>query len=331
MQKGTITIHRFESKVLKSNPLGDPVERDIIVYIPPGYVQSNSKGYVSAFGLAGFGGQGRSFLNVDPLSENLESKMNRLISNKKCGPLLLVLVDCFTKYGGNQYINSAATGRYEDYIIQEIVPLIDEKYNVSSRAVWGKSSGGYGSFTLSTRNPSIFSGFADHSGDAAFEYCYLPDFPKALESFREAGGPRRWLEKFLKKQNKHQKFDAAPLNILAMAAHYSPNPNEKQLGIDLPFDYQTGEINEMVWERWKKWDPTRLVQKYQANLRKLRYIHIDCGKTDEFNLIWGARILHAKLEKLKIVHSYEEFDDGHMNINYRYDVSLPKIYQALSN
>jgi enterochelin esterase-like enzyme len=331
MQKGTITIHRFESKVLKSNPLGDPVERDIIVYIPPGYIQSNSKGYVSAFGLAGFGGQGRSFLNVDPLSENLESKMNRLISSKKCGPLLLVLVDCYTKYGGNQYINSAATGRYEDYITQEIVPLIDEKYNVSSRAIWGKSSGGYGSFTLSTLNPSTFSGFADHSGDAAFEYCYLPDFPKALESFREAGGPRRWLEKFLKKPNKHQKVDAAPLNILAMAAHYSPNPSEKQLGIDLPFDYQTGEINETVWERWKKWDPIRLVQKYQANLRKLKYIYIDCGKTDEFNLIWGARILHAKLEKLKIVHSYDEFDDGHMNINYRYDVSLPKIYSALSN
>jgi S-formylglutathione hydrolase FrmB len=257
--------------------------------------------------------------------------MNRLISSKKCGPLLLVLVDCFTKYGGNQYINSIATGRYEDYIIQEIIPLIDEKYNVSSRAVWGKSSGGYGSFTLATRNPMIFSGFADHSGDAAFEYCYLPDFPKALDSFRKAGGPKLWLEKFLKKQNKHQKIDAAPLNVLAMAAHYSPNPREKQLGIDLPFDYQTGEINEFVWKRWKMWDPTRLVQKYRANLRKLKFIHIDCGTTDEFNLIWGARILHAKLEKLRIGHSYEEFDDGHMNINYRYDVSLPKIYNNLSN
>ena len=331
MVKGIITTHRYESKVLKTNPLGDPTERDVIVYIPPGYVQSKSKGYVAAFGLAGFGGQGRSFLNIDPLSENLEHRMNRLVSSKKCGPLMLVLVDCFTKYGGNQYINSVATGRYEDYIIQEIVPFIDEKYNVSSRAVWGKSSGGYGSFVLATRNPSIFSGFADHSGDAAFEYCYLPDFPKALDSFRNAGGPRPWLVNFLKKQNRHQKVDSAPLNILAMAAHYSPNPKAKQLGIDLPFDCQTGEINEKVWNRWTAWDPTRLVHKYRANLRKLKLIYIDCGKTDEFNLIYGARILHDKFEKLRIVHYYEEFDDGHMNINYRYDVSLPKIYDALSN
>src|SRR5215831_12040859 len=106
MQKGKILTHKFQSKVLRTNRLGDPFERDIIVYIPPGYEESDSKGYVAAFGLAGFGGQGRSFLNIDPLSENIESKMNRLISNKVCGPLLLVFVDCYTKLGGNQYINS---------------------------------------------------------------------------------------------------------------------------------------------------------------------------------------------------------------------------------
>ncbi|MGC2384485.1 MAG: hypothetical protein WA631_15400, partial [Nitrososphaeraceae archaeon] len=57
--------------------------------------------------------------------------------------------------------------------------------------------------------------------------------------------------------------------------------------------------------------------------------YIDCGRDDEFNLLWGARILHSKLEKMKINHYYEEFDDGHMNTSYRYDISFPKIYQAL--
>jgi hypothetical protein len=33
------------------------------------------------------------------------------------------------------------------------------------------------------RHPEVFDGLADHSGDAAFEYCYLPDFPKALDSY----------------------------------------------------------------------------------------------------------------------------------------------------
>jgi hypothetical protein len=331
MQKGTIIVDRFESKVLRSNPLRDPYKRDVVIYLPPQYKQSNSKGYIAAIGLVGFGGKGRMLLNTDPFGENIEERMNRLIAKGKCGPLILVLLDCFTRFGGNQYINSSATGMYEDHIVKEIVPFIDRKYNISSHAVWGKSSGGYGSLILGMRNPEAFSGLVDHSGDAAFEYCYLPDFPKALEAFREAGGPKKWLEKFWKKPNKHQRNDAQPLNIFAMAAHYSPNPKSKEMGIDLPFNLGTGELLQKVWNRWLSWDPVRLVEMYKTNLRKLKLIHIDCGIKDEFNLQWGARMIHSKLERMNIRHYYEEFDDGHMNISYRYDISLPKIYEALSN
>lgn len=127
-------------------------------------------------------------LNADPFSETIEQRMNRLISEEKCGPMVLVLTDCFTKFGGNQYINSSATGMYEDYIVNEIVPFVDKTYNISSHAVMGHSSGGYGTLVLGMRHPDIFQAVADHAGDSAFEYCYLPDFPKALDVFRRAGG-----------------------------------------------------------------------------------------------------------------------------------------------
>jgi hypothetical protein len=323
-------VHRYESTFLKSNPLKDPHVRDVIVYLPPGYTQSYSRGYIGVFGLVGFGGQGKMLLNTDPLGENIEDRMNRLISKSKCGPMILILLDCFTRFGGNQYINSTATGRYEDYIVKEIIPFVDMKYNISSRAVWGKSSGGYGSIVLGMRHPDIFQALADHSGDSAFEYCYMVDFPKALEAFREAKGPKNWLDNYWKKPNRHQRQDVQSLNVLAMAAHYSPNPTSKELGLDLPFDLGTGEILEKVWNRWLSWDPVRMVEKYRNNLKKLKLVYIDCGTKDEYNLQWGARIVHAKLQKMRIRHFYEEFADGHMNISYRYDVSLPKIYSALS-
>ena len=162
-------------------------------------------------------------------------------------------------------------------------------------------------------------------------YCYLPDFPKALDAFRAAdNSPKKWLEKFWKKPNRHQRSDGPPLNIFAMAAHYSPNSNSENMGVDLPFDIETGEMLEKVWSRWLACDPVRMIEKYRSNLKKLKLIFIDCGRRDEFNLQWGARILHSKLKKMNIKHYYEEFDDGHMNINYRYDISLPKIYSVLS-
>lgn len=329
-EQGSVVTHRFSSKVLRPNPLRDPYVRDLTIYLPPDYSKSDSKGYVTVFGVVGFGGTGKMLFNIDPLGEPLNQRMDRLISKGKCGQMILVLVDCFTRFGGNQYINSSATGRYEDYIIDEIVPFVDKEYNVSSKAVWGKSSGGYGSILLGMRHPEVFSAFADHSGDSAFEYCYIMDFPKALDSFREASGPKKWLDNFWKHPDQRRgKFHAA-LNTFAMAAHYSPNPRSRELGVDLPFDLDSGEFREDVWKRWLQWDPVHLVEKYKANLRKLKFIYIDCGFKDEFNLHWGSRILHSKLNKLGIKHYYEEFDDGHMNIQYRYDVSLPLIYKHLS-
>ena len=268
--KGRVIVHRFESKVLKSNPLRDPHVRELIIYLPPEYTQSSSHGYVAVFGLVGFGGQGKMLLNADPMRENIEDRMNRLISEKKCGPMVLVLLDCFTRFGGNQYINSSATGRYEDYIIKEITPFVDKNYNISAHAVWGHSSGGYGSIVLGMRHPEVFQAIADHSGDGAFEYSYLPDFPKALDAFREAGGPKKWLDYFWKQPNRHQRKDGPPLNVFAMAAHYSPNPRSSEMGVDLPFDLKTGEMLQHVWNRWLSWDPVRMVERYSNNLKKLK-------------------------------------------------------------
>jgi hypothetical protein len=112
--KGKVIVHRHVSTFLRSNPLGDPYRRYIIIYLPPGYRHSYTRGYVAAFGLAGFGGRGKMLLNDDPPRGKFARRMDRLISEEKCGPMILVLVDCFTRFGGSQYINSPATGKYED-------------------------------------------------------------------------------------------------------------------------------------------------------------------------------------------------------------------------
>lgn len=325
--RGSVVVHRVESEVLKGNPLGDPATRDVHVYLPPGHDPDRPTPAILA--LAGFTGTGASLFNVDPLGEDLARRLDRLILSGACPPVVVAAPDCFTRLGGNQYINSAGTGRYDDFLVGEVLPAVGRTTRVSAWGVLGKSSGGYGAIVLGMRHPEVFSALADHSGDAVFELCYTPDFPAALDAYREAGGPDKWLERFWADVNRHRRKHHKPLNVLAMAAHYAPNAAAPG-GVDLPFDLETGEHRPEVWERWRAHDPVNLVARHAEALRSLRLVYVDAGFRDEFALHWGARALAAKLRRAGAALVHEEFDDGHMSISYRYDVSVPMLVKALS-
>jgi enterochelin esterase-like enzyme len=325
--QGTVVVHRFESQVLRGNPLGDPTERDLLVYLPPKH--DPERPIPALLGLVGFTGTGASLFNVDPLGEDLRRRLDRLILSGACPPVLVAAPDCFTRVGGSQYINSSAVGRYEDYLVEEIVPFVERHHRVKGWGVFGKSSGGYGAIVQGMRHPELFQAVADHSGDGNFELCYLGEMAQALDAFRGAGGPAAWLESFWSDDNRHRKKHHAALNMLAMAAHYAPNPASPHLGFDFPFDLETGVFRPEVWERYRQWDPVRMVERHAAALRKLRVVYVDCGTRDEFGLQWGARALAAALEGAGAKVQHHEFDDGHMSIAYRYDVSLPILAGAL--
>ncbi|HTD80706.1 MAG TPA: alpha/beta hydrolase-fold protein [Thermoplasmata archaeon] len=328
MAGGEVVIETFDSTVLRGNPLKDPTRRNVAIYLPPKF--DPNKRYPAAYGIVGYTGTGRSLLNVDPLGEDLKSKLDRLIRTGKMGPMIVPLPDCFTRVGGNQYINSSATGPYDDYLRKEVIPFVESRYRVGRRGVWGKSSGGYGAIVQGMLHPDTWQALADHSGDSCFEYVYIMDFPGALEAFREHGGPEGWLRWFWRQPNRKKESFFHPLNALGMAAHYSPNPKSTHMGIDFPYDLETGEWRPDVWKRWRAWDPVNMVERRSRALRRMRLVYIDCGTKDQYNLIWGARTLHSKLTKLRIRHVYEEFEDTHSNITYRYDTSLPLMWRALS-
>ncbi len=326
-----VISEQFTSRVLAENPLGDPATRVLPIILPPDYEMSGKR-YPVIYGLTGFTGSGPMMLNVSAWQPNLQQRIDDMLRAGKLQPAIYVLPDCFTRYGGSQYLNSTAIGRYEDYVLDEIVPHIDRTYRTiagpEGRGVFGKSSGGYGAIMFGLRHADVFGAVACHSGDMAFDLCYRSDFPKFANAVQKAGGVDKWLMEFeckVKKENR----DVEVVNILAMAAAYSPNPMAQPLPIDFPFDLETCELRSDVWARWLEFDPVQLADRYADNLRRLRLLFIDCGSRDEFNLHFGARTFVKKLKALGVPHEYEEFDDGHMNITYRYEVSLPKIVNAL--
>ncbi len=332
-----VMVKTITSQLLRDNPLGDPYTRRVPVYLPPGYDEGEAC-YPVVYLLAGFTGRGAFLLNDSAFEENIQERMDRLIASGQVRPMIIVMPDCFTRYGGSQYLNSSAAGRYEDHLIDELIPFIDHRYRTlpepAGRAIGGKSSGGYGALGLAMRRPGIFGALACHSGDMYFDYCYKPDFVKFLNAaaghnIDSAESLRDFLANFSPKM--HPKPDSFfdIIHISAMSACYSPNPTSP-CAFDLPFEFHTGQLRPRVWQRWLDRDPVVMLEeeKHVEALRQMKLIYLDCGKRDEYALHYGARIFSRRLSQLNIPHHHEEFDGGHRHTQFRYDMSLRAISEA---
>ncbi len=328
--KGRLQLETLSSLVLKDNPLGDPRRREIPVYLPPSY---GRKRLPVIYYLPGFTGTGRGVVNYNPWKENLVERYDRLIEQGRARECLLVVADAFTAYGGSQYLNSGATGRYEDFIVSELVSFIEDKFAAGGeprrRALMGKSSGGFGALTLASRRPDVFGHAFAHSADMGFKACYFADLlalVRALDGF--GGSPARFAKAFLASRDK-EGFAHGAINALAMSACYSPNARSP-LGFDLPCDPRTGETIPSVWRRWEALDPIVALPARGAALKRLGTLAFDCGRRDEAFLNLGARRLSGLLKSRGVRHLYEEHDRGHFDMNERYDRSLALLSQRLN-
>ncbi|RMG10389.1 MAG: enterochelin esterase [Deltaproteobacteria bacterium] len=331
--RGTLLEIEIDSKALAGNLLGDPTRRRVAVYLPEGYEGTEAR-YPLFVDLAGYTGSGLKRLAWTAFGESVPQRVDRLVAEGRMGPAIFAFPDCFTSLGGNQYVDSVAMGRWEAFLCEELVPELERRFRClggrAHRAVYGKSSGGYGALVHGMRHADVWGAVACHSGDMAFDLCYLPDFPGVLDALAAYDGS---VERFL------TELEAAPkmrgslfhvLMILAMAATYDPDP-EAYRGIRLPVDLHTCTLDPERWARWLAHDPVRLVDapEVQENLRALRVLFIDCGRRDQYKLHYGARQLVARLRAYGIDHVYEEFDDDHSSVDYRLDTSLPLLYEAI--
>jgi len=327
-QAGAVHALQLESRVLKSNLLGDPAARRIDVYVPAGH---DGRGLPLLVDLVGFTAGGPAHTNWKNFDENLPERLDRLIASGAMPPSVVALPDCFTKLGGNQYINSAVMGRWDDFLREEAVPFVEAKFGCGGagrRGCFGKSSGGYGAMVHALLHPDFWSAAASHSGDVGFDLLFHSDFPKVLRAIAKTGNSiQKWLEEFFAAP-KPKDADVHVLMILAMAATYDPDPGA-YLGVRLPVTIDTCELIAERWANYLKWDPLTLVETCAEGLKTLKALYIDCGDIDQYNLVYGSRRMHKRLEALGVPHVYEEFPDDHSAVDYRMDISLPILAKAL--
>jgi hypothetical protein len=325
---GTVRRLNIKSTLLAHNLLGDPADRIIDVYLPAG---SDGRALPLLVDFVGYTAGGPAHTNWKNFGENLPERLDRLIGERAMPPVVVAFPDCFTKLGGNQYINSAAMGPWADFLLQEAVPLVEREFGCGGagrRGCFGKSSGGYGAIAHALLYPDFWAATACHSGDMGFELVYLPPLTKTLRALAKAGGIRPWLEEFWAKP-KVKDEEIHRLMDLAMCATYDPDPSAF-MGVRLPIDMETAELIPERWANFRRWDPVNIVATKGAGLKKLKALWIDCGDIDQYDLVYGARRFVRTLKKLDVAHTYEEFPDDHTSVDYRMDKSLPFLAKALS-
>src|SRR6185503_3766468 len=313
-QEGRLVREKVHGKSLEKTLTGEAADRNVSIYLPPSYDTSPVKRYPVLYLLHGITDTDETWTKPwakdDPWS-SLPGVMNRGIAEKRFGEIIVVMPDEKTNWGGSFYTNSVVTGNWEDFTVRDLVSYIDGKYRTlartSSRGIAGHSMGGYGAIKLGMKYPEVYSvvyginpavlGWGqDLSPENPGFSFLLTKKPTTPEQVSEGG------------------FYA--LGIVIVAQAFSPNPNQGPLFIDLPFALVDGKPQpaEPGYTRWSENMPLNMVDKYAANLKKLRGIRFDSGYEDQFKHIPPtSRALSAALTKAGVDHVFEEYNGDHRN------------------
>jgi len=332
---GRIDEHVIASELLRDNPLGDPAERPLFVYVPPGYEESQRLRYPSVYVIQGYTGHLTMWRNRSAYRQPFPETADAVFARGEAPPAIVVYVDAWTAYGGSQFVDSPGTGRYHSYLCDEVVPWVDAHYRTEAsaphRAIMGKSSGGFGAMITPMLRPDLFGALATHAGDSLYEYSYIPEFAKAVRHLRDYDGDIwRWWDDFRSRVSFTKQADHELLMLLGVSACFSAREDGT---VDLPFDPATGMIRPEVWQRWLDWDPVRMVPRHADALRSVRAFWIDAGTRDEWFLDIGATAFRSALRDIGVRDEairFELFDAGHSGIDYRYPMSLSWLCQRIT-
>lgn len=310
----------IQSTALKSNPLKDPHLRYNPILIPKKL--EKNKTYPLVVVLAGFGGNGPNYFSLKSFQKNQIQVLDDCFTAGTAPKAFYLYVDAWTFWGGSQFKNSEAVGKYEDYIVNELLQNTLKELPIDKKKVCitGGSSGGYGALHLSSKYPEIFPVCAAIAPDCFFEASMIPDIYKASSFLASNNSLKTLKDLHMKSKIASRRDGFTILNAICMSTCYSPKG--KSGDFHLPIDLKTGLIKEDIWKKWKENDPILFLNKRISSVKKLKNIYIDVGNRDQYNLHFGARQIHEILKKAKVKHKYVEFDGGHFDISER----RPEVY-----
>lgn len=293
----------ISSQAIAHNPQKNNAQRNVSVYLPPGYHQSQ-QAFPTVYLLHGSFQTDTLWMGKGYLKGiNIKDMLDQLISDRLIAPMIVVMPNCKAKYSGSWYSDSTYTGNWEQFVCSELIDYIDNQYrtipSTQARAIIGHSMGGYGAMKLGLKHPELFGTIYSMSG---------------LLSIEEA---------FLGNAQRTKTLDAC-------AAAWSPNLDKPE-GYDLPFEGEPGARRKLpeLWAKWEQHDPVHLLNAYQPI--SPQSIYFDCGEKDP--LFAANQVFAEALKQREIDYNFAIFNGGHTSHTVRnlQDKVLPVISKCFTH
>jgi hypothetical protein len=309
--QGHIVDRQITSTNFADNRIGVSPVRKMVIYLPPGY-NSSSRRYPVIYFLP------------NPFEENYrfdfdhrgaQSLFDRAIAESAIKEFILVAVDMNTPLGTSWYVNSSATGNWEDFMVQELVPYIDANFRTlpsrDSRGIAGIFIGGYGAIRFGMRHPDIFgSVYAMHPVGTGTGVGLSAEIPKwdILANARSIDDVKR---------------DARTQIFTTMFQAHLPDPDKAPLFIDL-LAHQEGDrliIDAKLMELFRNnFYLETTIGKYADNLNSLRGFKFDWNRSDaNFDHVYANQAFTRKLREYGIAHQAEEYNGAWDDSNWGAD------------
>jgi S-formylglutathione hydrolase FrmB len=291
----TVEHIKIHGAALEGNLEGDAVDRDALVFLPPGYSKDKARRYPVVYALHGYSIGAEQWSHEIHVPQTIEGAFAQGAKE-----MIVVLPDSKTLHNGSMYSSSATTGDFENYIARDVVAYMDTHYRTlpdrRSRGLVGHSMGGYGATRIGLKHADVFGSLYIMSP------CCLsprqagpanPDTDKSLEAVKTPA-------------------DAAQLPFplraqLATAAAWSPNVKNPPLYVDLPM--KGGVVQPEVLAKWAANAPLAFVDQYVGNLRQYHGISLDVGDQDGLRTDTGK--LHDVMDAYQIANTFEIYKGTH--------------------
>jgi S-formylglutathione hydrolase len=297
--KGTYQRIKVHGPSLEGNLSGDSPDRDVSVYLPPGYASSRQR-YPVVYMLHGFTDSDDKWFGLIKHFVNVPVNFEKAVA-AGARDMILVMPNAFTAFQGSFYSSSVTTGNWERFVARDLVAYVDSHYRTlatrDSRGLTGHSMGGYGALRIGMKYPGVFGSVYVMSA------CCLAQRPVTA-------GPEMAKVEALRSVDEIAKADFGTKATWALAGAWSPNPRNPPLFVDLPT--KDGVVQPDVVAKWTANAPLSMIDQYVANLKELRALAIDVGERDR-TITTTSKVLNEVLDIYAITHGFEVYDGDHVS------------------